>query len=143
MSAERRKVLEMLAAGKITPEEADQLLDRLASPAAAEGASEGEAGGAAGGGAGGGRPRAPRFLRVVVDSPERDSINIRLPLGLIRTGLKISTLVPRRVSHRLSERGIDLSHLGKLDDEALIAELAALQVDIAAEDGEKVRIFCE
>jgi hypothetical protein len=143
MSAERRKVLEMLAAGKITPEEADQLLDRLASPAAAAGASEGEAGGAAGGGAGGGRPRAPRFLRVVVDSPERDSINIRLPLGLIRTGLKISTLVPRRVSHRLSERGIDLSHLGKLDDEALIAELAALQVDIAAEDGEKVRIFCE
>jgi len=143
MSAERRKVLEMLAAGKITPEEADQLLDRLASPAAAEGASEGEAGGAAGGGAGGGRPRAPRFLRVVVDSPERDTINIRLPLGLIRTGLKISTLMPRKVSHRLSERGIDLSHLGKLDDEALIAELAALQVDIAAEDGEKVRIFCE
>ena len=143
MSAERRKVLEMLAAGKITPEEADQLLDRLASPAVAEGASEGEAGGAAGGGAGGGRPRAPRFLRVVVDSPERDTINIRLPLGLIRTGLKLSTLMPRRVSHRLSERGIDLSHLGKLDDEALIAELAALQVDIAAEDGEKVRIFCE
>jgi hypothetical protein len=143
MSAERRKVLEMLAAGKITPEEADQLLDRLASPAAAAGASEGEAGGAAGGGAGGGRPRAPRFLRVVVDSPERDTINIRLPLGLIRTGLKISTLMPRKVSHRLSERGIDLSHLGKLDDEALIAELAALQVDIAAEDGEKVRIFCE
>ena len=143
MSAERRKVLEMLAAGKITPEEADQLLDRLASPAAAEGASESEAGGAAGGGAGGGRPRAPRFLRVVVDSPERDTINIRLPLGLIRTGLKISTLMPRRVSHRLSERGIDLSHLGKLNDEALIAELAALQVDIAAEDGEKVRIFCE
>lgn len=143
MSAERRKVLEMLAAGKITPEEADQLLDRLASPAAAAGASEGEAGAAAGGGAGGGRPRAPRFLRVVVDSPERDTINIRLPLGLIRTGLKISTLMPRRVSHRLSERGIDLSHLGKLDDEALIAELAALQVDIAAEDGEKVRIFCE
>ena len=143
MSAERRKVLEMLAAGKITPEEADQLLDRLASPAAAEGASEAEAGGAAGGGASGGRPRAPRFLRVVVDSPERDTINIRLPLGLIRTGLKISSLMPRRVSHRLSERGIDLSHLGKLDDEALIAELAALQVDIAAEDGEKVRIFCE
>ena len=144
MSAERRKVLEMLAAGKITPEEADQLLDRLGSPAAAAGAAEGEGGATAGGGAaGGGRPRPPRFLRVVVDSPERDAVNIRLPLGLIRTGLKISTLMPRRVSHRLSERGIDLSHLGKLDDEALIAELAALQVDIAAEDGEKVRIFCE
>ncbi len=143
MSAERRKVLEMLAAGKITPEEAEQLLHRLDSPAAPEPTSEGNEAGAADTGAGEGRPRAPRFLRVVVDSPGRDSVNIRLPMGLIRTGLKLSTILPGRVSHRLSERGIDLSHLGKLDDEALIAELAALQVDIDAENGEKVRVFCE
>ncbi len=143
MSAERRKVLEMLAAGKITPEEAEQLLNRLASPAAPDNAPEGEAAGAADHGEGEGRPQALRFLRVVVDSPERDSVNIRLPLGLIRTGLKLSALMPRGVSHRLSERGIDLSHLGKLDDETLIAELAALQIDVAAENGEKVRIFCE
>jgi len=143
MSAERRKVLEMLAAGKITPEEAEQLLQRLATPGRQEDAPEGDAASAAENGEGGGRPQAPRFLRVVVDSPERDSVNIRLPLGLIRTGLKLRTMLPGRVSHRLSERGIDLSHLGKLDDEALIAELAALQVDIQAEDGEKVRVFCE
>jgi SHOCT-like domain len=143
MSVERRKVLEMLAAGKITPEEAEQFLNRLASAAAPESVPEGEAAGATDGKEGEGRPRSPRFLRVVVDSPKRDSVNIRLPLGLIRTGLKLSTMMPKRVSHRLSERGIDLSHLGELDDEALIAELAALQVDIAAEDGEKIRIFCE
>jgi hypothetical protein len=84
-----------------------------------------------------------RFLRVVVDSPERDSIDIRLPLGLVRTGLKLSTLMPLKVGHRLSERGIDLSRLSGLDDEALIAELAAQPIDIAAEHGETVRIFCE
>jgi len=143
MSEERRKVLEMLAAGKITPEEAEKLLNRLASPAAPEDAPETEAAGAADNEEGQRRPKAPRFLRIVVDSPKHDSINIRLPVGLIRTGLKLPTLLPRKVSSRLSERGIDLSHLGKLDEEALIAELAALQVDIAAEDGEKVRIFCE
>ena len=106
MSAERRKVLEMLAADKITPEEAEQLLDRLASRAAQEEAPEGAAtsagdGEAAGAGDGGedrGRPEALRFLRIVVDSPERDSVNIRLPLGLVRTGLKLSTLMPERVS---------------------------------------------
>lgn len=36
-----------------------------------------------------------------------------------------------------------LSYLGELDDEALIAELAALQVDVKADDGENVRAFCE
>lgn len=143
MSAERRKVLEMLAAGRITPEEAERLLERLGSPAGSEVPHGEEEPGTAGGRAGEGPPRSPRFLRIVVDSPERDSINIRLPLGLVRTGLKLSTLVPGRVHHRLSERGIDLSHLGDLDDESLIAELAALQVDIAAEDGETVRVFCE
>jgi hypothetical protein len=143
MSAERRKVLEMLTAGKITPEEAEQLLDRLASSDAPENGSETRAQDAADPRETGGRPRAPRFLRVVVDSPDRDSVNVRLPLGLIRTGLKLSTILPGRVSRRLSERGIDLSHLGKLDEEALIAELAALQVDIKDEHGEKVRVFCE
>jgi hypothetical protein len=140
---ERRKVLEMLAAGKITPDEAEKLLNRLGSPAAAQSAPEGEAAGCADPGEGEGRPKAPRFLRVLVDSPSRDNVNIRVPLGLIRTGLKLSTILPGRISNRLSEKGIDLSHLGKLDDEALIAELAALQVDIDVEGGDKIRVFCE
>jgi hypothetical protein len=143
MSAERRKVLEMLGAGKITADEAEQLLNRLSSAAEPENAATGEPASAADGAEAGGKPKPLRFLRVVVNSPGRDGVNIRLPLGLVRTGLKLSTLLPGKVSHRLSERGIDLSHLGKLGDEALIAELAELQVDIADADGEKVRIFCE
>ena len=134
MSSERHKVLEMLAAGKITPIEAEKLLERLPS-AVPDGAAKTATDGA--------RPRAPRYLRIVVDSPNRDSVNIRVPFGLIRTGIKLSTLVPGRVGRRLSEQGIDLSHLGKLNDEELIAELAALQVDVARDDGETVRIYCE
>jgi len=147
MSAEGRKVLEMLAAGKITPDEAEQLLQRLDSSTPPERGPEDDATDAPGdqGPAQDGprRPRPPRYLRVVVDSPERDSVNVRLPLGLVRTGLKLPSLLPRKVSQRLSERGIDLAQLGKLDDEALIAELAALQVDVSADNGETVRIFCE
>lgn len=144
MSAERRKVLEMLAAGKITAEEAERLLSRLASSdEASDDDSRGKGTGPADDGKAAARPRSLRFLRVVVDSPARDNVDIRLPLGLVRAGLKLSTLMPGKVSHLLSERGIDLSHLGKLDDEALLAELAELQIDVHAEDGETVRIFCE
>lgn len=142
MSAERRKVLEMLAAGKITSEEAERLLDRLTPPETPETpAAERAAAGSDGEDPQG--PRTLRFLRIVVDSPERENVNIQLPLGLIRTGLKLSTIVPEKVRRRLSERGIDLSHLGELDDEGLLAELSALRVDIAGDEGENVRIFCE
>ena len=48
----------MLAAGKITPEEAEQLLNRLASPDAPENGPEGKAAGAADGTEDEGRPKA-------------------------------------------------------------------------------------
>lgn len=150
MSSEQRKVLDLLAAGKISAGEAEQLLGRLSS-AGPEEPSEGEATSANGGSPGGStegtankpRPKLPRYLRIVSDSPNRDSVDVRVPFGLIRTGLKLSTLVPGRVSSRLSEQGIDLSNLGELNDEELIAELAALQVDVASDDGGTIRVFCE
>lgn len=142
MSAERRKVLEMVAAGTITPEEAELLLNRLSPSDGPEQVAGDDAGGDDD--AERERARPPlRFLRVALASPGRDSVNIRLPLGLVRTGLNLSTLMPLKVSRRLSDRGIDLSYLGKLDDEALIAELEAHPIEIGTEKGETVRIFCE
>lgn len=152
MSEERRKVLEMLKEGKITPEEAEKLLDRLAasdshaSNAASINGTEVRVAPAATGTDATddeGRPRKLRFLRVVVDSPKHDNVNIRVPLGLVRTGLKLSTLMPGRVNKRLSEKGIDLSHLGKLDNEELLTALGELHIDVEGEKGEKVRVFCE
>jgi len=143
MTAERRKVLDMLAAGKITPEEAEQFLNRLAPSGTPGNEPEGKAASATDAKKSEGSPRTLRFLRVVVDSPGRDSVNVRVPLGLVRTGLKLSALMPGRVSQRLSEQGIDLSHLGKLDKEALIAELAAHPIEVETEKGKNIRIFCE
>ena len=141
MSTETRKVLEMLAAGRITPDEAEKLLGRL-SPGAQRSAPEGEATHAAGSASAERESSGLRYLRIVVDSPKRESVNVRVPIGLIRTGIKLSTLVPGRVGRRLAERGIDLSHLAKLSDQELIAELAALEVDISGSDGETIRVFC-
>lgn len=141
MTAEKRKVLDMLAAGKITPDEAERLLDRLVADGAGEHAAEAEAGAGAGNvkdGAG-----KLRYLRVFVDKPDRDNVNIRLPLTLVRTGIKLSALVPGKAGRQLSEQGIDLSHLGKLSGEDLDKALAELDIDIETEKGDKVRVFCE
>ena len=136
MSQETKKVLEMLASGQITADEAEKLLEKLgasgtapAAPAASE-----EASGAA--------PK-PRFLRVVVDSPDRDQVNVRVPLAILRTGIKLLAVLPSKVSERLVEGGIDLSALRDLHREELVEHLRELHVDVDSKNGEKVRIFCE
>jgi len=141
MSAEKRKVLDMLAAGKITPDEAEQLLDHLAPDETTGRAHEVEA--AANNGEDKSHAGKLRYLRVFVDKPDRDNVNIRLPLKLVMTGIKLSALVPGKAGKQLSEQGIDLSHLGKLKGEDLDNALAELDINIETEKGDKVHVFCE
>ena len=128
MKAERRQILEMLAEGKINAEDAERLMEKL-SEKPAEGA--GDAGG------------KPRYLRVVVDSNEGDKVNVRVPMALIRTGLKITTMLPPQANQRLAEHGVDLSGLGELESDDLIEALQELTVDVESAEGETVRVFCE
>jgi len=134
MSTERKQVLEMLAEGKITTADADRLLDKLNGSRAT-----GNAGATAKTPSAG----APKFLRVVVDAHDGDTVNIRVPLSLVRTGIKLSTMLPPKVSVKLNENGIDLSQLSKLEGDDLVQALRELQVDVKSNDGDKVRVFCE
>lgn len=142
MTAERRKVLDMLAAGKIKPDEAEQLLNHLAS-SASKNAAESGAAEATEDGKDDQRPREFRYLRIAVDKPNRDNVNIRLPLKLVLTGLKLSTLLPGKAGIHLSDQSIDLSYLGKLKGDSLNAALAELDIEIETTKGEKVHIYCE
>lgn len=138
MSAETRKILDMLAEEKISAADAERLLEKLSSSR-----SGGENEMAAGSG-----PAAevgkPRHLRIQVDSPDRgDLVNIRVPLSFIRSGLGLVTVLPPRVNKKLAEEGIDLSALSNLKGEELDQAFRELNVDIEAHNGKKVRVFCE
>lgn len=136
MSEERRRILDMLAAGKITVEEAENLLAAVSSPEET-GATQGKQG--------------CRYLRIVVDpgpdSEKGERVNIRVPLRLIRAGLKFAAFIPKHAHHRVSEalheKGIDLD-LNKItpeDLEEIVTQLNDLTIDV--EGKEKVRICCE
>ena len=126
MSGERAKILQMVAQGTITTEEGERLLARLAEP----------------GPGNGNRKSGPlKYLRVVVDGG--DKVNIRVPIALIRTGIKLTTLVPLSASKHLSKYGIDLSQFNNLDGDELMEALRELKVDVDTEDGDTVRVFCE
>lgn len=164
MSEERKKILAMLAEGKITADDAERLLDKLGEGAGHRGwghrhrgrghrrlkhlhigasaLPEGDTEDVAGGN-GETPPGTPKYLRVEVQSKDGDEVNIRVPLRLIRTGVKLTTMLPSETSAKLADKGIDLSELGKLEGEELVDALRELKVDVDSADGDTVRVFCE
>ncbi len=147
MSQERKQVLDMLAQGKITAEDAERLLDKLASlGSTSEGAADADTAARSRdtGTAPSPAPKGkPKYLRVVVDSSDGDKVNIRVPLGLVRAGMKLRAVMPEHARERLEQKGLDLNHLSELDGEELVDALRELSVDVDSDNGDKVRIFCE
>ncbi len=141
MSEEKRKILEMLSEKKITVDEAERLLSALSGGEGSE-AEEGVAEGS---------PKWPTFLRVLVEPGEEsekgDRVNIRIPIKLIRAGLKWATFIPKHVredvSKTLHEKGIemDFDKLNPADIEELLLHLNDLTVDVEGKD--RVKVFCE
>jgi polyhydroxyalkanoate synthesis regulator phasin len=142
MSETRRQVLEMLAAGKITAEEAERLIaafERDSAPAAET------------------RPaRKAKYLRVMVDSDEPGQgpvrVNTRVPMQLLRAGVKLANLIPpqarAQVDKALHEQGIpfDMSGINANNLEEIVNHLEDLTVDVDVDERDqkvKVRVFCE
>ena len=142
MTEARRQILEMLAAGKINADEADRLLGALEGEPASPGAAV--------------TPRrpAPKYLRVMVDANEKDEgpvhINVRVPIMLLRAGVRLASLIPssaqQRVNEELHKNGVDfdISQIKPENLNELIDHLSDFTVDIdQPQEGVKVKIFAE
>jgi len=140
MNAQRKDILDMLAEGDLTAQEAEQLiaaLERDQPPAA----SSLEA-----------RPKGKaKYLRVVVDTLENGEpgrVNIRVPLQLLRAGVRLAALIPPqalgRANDELNKSGVpfDLTQLKPEQLEELVELLDEMTVEVDQPDA-KVRIFCE
>lgn len=144
MSVETKKVLELLAAGKISPEDAERLLDKLTSAASSPEQSNSQTPGAAANTAGGAcGSRRPRFIRVQVERPGREGVNVRVPLSCARGGRHWMAFLPTRVAEKLQEHGIDFGSLDAMSDEDFHKAMERINVDIEGRSGRKVRIFAE
>ncbi len=133
MSDSRMKILEMLAEGKITADEASSLLEKVT---ASENVTEAPVD----------KPVAngiPRYLRVVVDSADGDKVNVKVPMSLIKTGIKLSALMPADALDAVKDQGIDLSLLRDLPTDELLEALRELEINVDSADGDTVRVFTE
>ena len=153
MNENRRQILEMLAAGKITAQEAERLLAALdPTPTTVEfsGTTRGSDGATV-------KTRA-KYLRVLVEADESmtglkggTTVNVRVPMQLLRAGVRLASLIPQQahdqLDQALSKHGvpITLSQIKPENLEELIDHLEDLTVDVNGSDGNttKVRVFCE
>jgi hypothetical protein len=145
MAEDRARVLEMLAKGTISAQEAAKLLDALEANGADVFAPASTAAAAQV------KPSTgpPRFLRVAVKSQAGDDVNVRVPLGLLRAGMKLTALIPpealQKLSAKMAENGVpfDLAALKQDNIESLIESLGEMEVSVDSSNGDKVRVFCE
>ena len=147
MSENQKKILEMLASKKISVDEAQRLLSVL-EPEGSTPESTPKAGTAA--------KTKPKYLRVcVVPGPEHehdhkgDCVNVRVPMTLIRSGMKFTSLLPLeardKVTGALREKGIDfdMRNLKPEDLDEFLEALSDLEVNVVSSDGETVKVFVE
>ncbi len=140
MNEDRKRILAMLAEGKITADEAERLLAAMDRP--------GQAGGASSSGSNG----APKYFRVSVDANDPNEgptkINVRVPMQLLRAGVRLSSLIPPRardeVNAAMAREGInfDINQLKPENLDDLIEHLGEFTVDVDSGDA-KVRVYCE
>jgi hypothetical protein len=145
MSEERARILNMLATGKISAEEAENLLDALDSRAPGKPARESAIKG---------DPEPlldalPKFLYVKVVSTDGDNVDVKVPISLVRSGLKLTSLIPPeamdQVNEQMNDKGIsiDFSNLKPEDIDELVEGLREMEITVKSKDGDDVRVWAE
>ncbi len=142
----RRRILDLLSEGKISVDEAERLLSLGAKPPSQplEDSSERRQE----------TKPPPKYLRVVVEpgshagSEANERVNVRVPLALIRAGMRLPAMIPggvaEKVNEALWENGIDLDVKRLKGDELddLISSLSELEIDVESGD-QTVKVFVE
>jgi hypothetical protein len=133
MNDNRRQILDMLAQGKVTADEAERLIAALERAPAQGG-------------------EAVKYLRVLVDANDSvdgpTKVNVRVPMQLLRAGVRLTGIIPaharEKVNDALRKEGIpfDINNLTPQNLEEMIEHLRDLSVDVDNEHA-KVRVFCE
>jgi hypothetical protein len=141
MGNNQRKILEMLAEKKISVDEAERLISLLPPESGSEEAK--------------GTKKTPKYLRVLIkplndsaEPGESETVNIRVPISLLRAGIKLASIIPPRaydqMDESLKEKGIefDLRSITPQNIDELIMGLNDLEVDIQ-DKKQTVHVYAE
>jgi hypothetical protein len=142
MSADSRRILELLAEGKITVDEAAKLLSALRSDETAK---------AIGAPATAAERPAPQYLHIVAGAKTADAqehLRIKIPLSLLRAGAKLRAFVPpearEEITEKLRAKGLEVDPFdmtgAEIDD--FLRALADFELEAGDEEG-RLRLYVE
>ncbi len=132
---DRNRILKMVAEGKITVEEADALLTALLGEGEIKRSNTCNQSNV-----------TPKYLFVKVTG--EDNVDIRIPVGLLRAGMKFTTLIPPHaadhINRAIKEHGMsfDISGIKPEHVEELLRHLSDMEINVKARNGDNVRVFC-
>jgi hypothetical protein len=134
----------MLAEGKINVDEAQRLLALINQEKEPTGDAQKTA-----------AKSSSRYLRVVVepkpgasDDRRHSRVNVRVPFGLIKAGIKLASLIPPeaagKVDAAMKEKGMsfDIRNLKPEDIEEILAALRESAIDVETDD-ETIKVYVE
>jgi DUF4097 and DUF4098 domain-containing protein YvlB len=140
MSEERMRILHMLAEGKLTPDDAEKLLQALeVKPRESEVVNQNRTTDVKG-----------KYLFVQVDPKEGKSserVSVKVPLALVKAGLNITKLIPAeaqdKIQSSMQDSGIPFN-LGDIDPqnyEEIMEALEQMSIDVDTDES-TVKVFC-
>lgn len=143
MGENQKKILQMLAEGKITVEEASRLLSLIGAETAGEPQNMIKVI----------KPNA-KYLYIKVDpktgreTKENPRVNVRVPVSLIRSGMKLTALIPSQVADDinkgLKEKGFGFDVRNMKDEyvEQLVNALRDTEIMVDSTEAE-IKIYAE
>ena len=131
MNEHRRRILDMLAAGKITADEAEKLISALSDTEAPADASAVPP------------PGEGKYLRVEITKPahhglREKNVKIRVPVSILKSGLKLGSLLRMNDDRwggrwsRLKVGGLDIdtSQFDAAQLDALLTQVGDVSIDV-------------
>jgi hypothetical protein len=153
MSENQKRILQMLAEGKVSVEEASRLLALMGEESGNEGDMSSKE-----------VKSSPKYLYVKVEPKEgyhgdngreglhslveHGRVNIRIPLGLIRAGMKLTALLPPQaaddINKAMKEKGFGFDIRNMKDEyvDELINALRETEINVDSEEAQ-VRVYAE
>lgn len=134
MQEQSKKILDMLSEGKITVDEAARLLDALkGAQTTSEGTPPSQ----------GIKPK-PQWLIMNIIEGGQVKMEMRIPLKLIRAGVKLGAMMPPEVLKKMGEQNMhfDLNNINPENIEELIDGLGEMSINMV-DGSDGVRMYCE
>ena len=144
MDEDRKKILDMLAKGKISVDDAEKLLNAVDTKSTSTEFKESPHTDS--------QSSDPNFLHVIIEPKTEggDVVDIKVPIKLLAAGVKLLSLLPvdihDTVTDAAKENGVDLgfdfNKLNTGNSKEILSSLSELKVDVDNKN-ERVRIFCQ